>query len=475
MASSNLAVWLGIVYVLYSAPAVAPSLTESVPLHVAVSWAIFIFFAATWKGYFRPTRDLDKVEIIAFLLPIVIMSYYKFATANADDYWGIRVYWILTGIILAISASAVFSQERSRNIFLKLSIFGAFVTAFVSILQYFNVHSFFWSWTRFSELGLVYGTAGLDNNTVKFGYSIVGIATIVGCSLIAYLRKIKLMPLSKMSIFLVSFVIFSGILVSGSRSAILGIALGTLWFAWYIAKSSVLAYSREIDNKTIRPEGISNFSMKTKINDGYLPGSTANPALQLKPPSSNSNKQNNKILRAQIIFLSFIFASVFILIAVGTREGVEDDARFSDTWVAYVPVIAANIFGNSVDLSQNIHLMDADALYNLTSQNRRMDPIWPHNIILTTGLTIGLPGIISLALIYWIPISRALRAANRANTQGMYYEGAWLAALIAGNIGVLTHCWYHNGNILLGEMRNWIWIGALWGLTFFVNSLLKKL
>lgn len=474
MASSKVSFLLGIAFILYLAPAVAPSLTENIPFHVALSWAMFVFFAATWKGYLHPLRTLSKLEIIALIIPIIMMIFYKLVTETTEDYWGIRVYWILTGIMLAISASAIFSHARSRNIFLKFMLFAGFATALVSILQYINIHSFLWSWTRYSELGLVYGTAGLDNNTVKFGYSIVGISTIVGCSVIAYVQRIKLLPISKFLFFIISLVIFSGVLVSGSRSAILGTALGTLCFAWFIVKNK--------DQDILKRRVAANTGNKIKSIDSMTSSSSkiaeynySGVAFSQPPvPLTALKIYNFTKNRSQILILSIFISAALLIVAVTTREGIEDDARFGDTWKAYVPIIAANVFGNAIDLNKYIDLIDADSLYNLTSQNRRSEPIWPHNIILTTGLIIGLPGIFSIFTIYYVLFKRALLAAKKARLLGMHLEEMWLLALIASNIGVLTHCWYHNGNILLGEMRNWIWIGALWGLTSCVTSKSKS-
>ena len=53
-------------------------------------------------------------------------------------------------------------------------------------------------------------------------------------------------------------------------------------------------------------------------------------------------------------------------------------------------------------------------------------------------------------------------------------EALLLAVISSGIVAFLVHAWFHNANLLLGETRNWFWLGACASLASIATRGRKK-
>jgi len=339
--------------------------------------------------------------------------------------------------------SSIWINCEARNHFFKIVLLGAIASAVVSLIQFFNIHPFVWSWTEY-EL-FVYGTAGLEKNPVPFGYSIVAITSVITCATIMLYQKKYFLPISKAYLIFSALLLGVAIALSGARSAIMGVAIAALWFFLY-SKKPLVGIEKVLTCRTY------NFSQVHVENN----------AMRRRKSGSGT------AIIAVIIILALVLA------LKSTREGIDfQDPRFIANWKVYLPLILRSPFAPS-EIESYLYLVDQDSLWLLMNEGKRAQPNAPHNIILTTGIFYGVPGIISIVTVYLLTMRKAYQISREALKYNMCKEQLWLLALIAANIGVVCHSWFHNANIFMGEMRNWVWIGALWGMSYYVKVQLLK-
>lgn len=165
--------------------------------------------------------------------------------------------------------------------------------------------------------------------------------------------------------------------------------------------------------------------------------------------------------RIACIVLAVVVASPLLVPRIKQLDkgDISQDARVGATWIAYMPLVASNPLGLSPDSPKvreflgarkmlGIQLDAASALEGLA--------VNPHNAFMTTSVNFGwIPGIV-LLLLYLYPAALLLRSYRRAASPE---SRLWASAALGAIAGFAIHSSFHNSSILIGEMRNWIWIG----------------
>jgi len=409
-----------------------------IPIQVLMIWFLF-----AWLILFHFSSFIKSISIFSHFqwLAIGVLAGIIFLRSALDGWNMLHFGQLMTGIMIALLGSIVFLRKGGIKIILTLLSFGVMVSCLFCILQYFNFSSWVWQASRYKNTGYIYGSTGLEFSPVSFGYSVIGISMILIGSCLLYLRyHINLVPLKLKFMFLIGVLIITGIIFSNSRSSMFGMCLGIV----------VLRLAK-------RPIRKSQQFAKER-----------NPDLQSLSLSLRNTKLFRNFFAWQIVII--IISSLFIY-GFTIREGITEDVRIYLTWHAYLPIILKNPMGfGEVEFRKKIEMAETNEY--LTELKIKMERlIAPHNLFLTTGVTYGLLAALSLLFFYGSIFINGMRTYSKLRQSGNTRAALWILLLISVNLAIFIHSFFHNASIAIGEMRNWLWIGALATYT----SIYKKL
>ncbi|MFH1118146.1 MAG: O-antigen ligase family protein [Pseudomonadota bacterium] len=387
---------------------IAPEIRQ-IPLQIFLIALVFLWYLLTRLSVLLyACTSIGPVQWTG-IMALIGTRTLRLATDDAEILF---LFQLLTGVIIALIGYLTWRNHRARLIVLRLFSVVIAISAVVAILQYVTPFTSLWSWTTYRGVGYVYGSAGLESNPVSFAYSVVGMAAVViGAAIVWYRYSIRLMPFRPLTLIALCFAVAGALMAANSRSGMLGLAVAAFW----VACGRIELFS---------------------------------------------NRRNKMAFRAAVV----VGIAVLIHFADSAREkGVFEDARITATWSAYLPVIVNNPVGLPLASSMLEAISNANAEADERMKGKDGRIISPHNLLLSCGLSYGPFGSLGLILIYASAFVRGLRALRLFRRDHRSVDAAWVLVLMAANAAVLSHCWFHNASIALGEMRNWLWLGFLAG------------
>lgn len=398
----------------------APRLSD-IPVQIILVWLVFIWFLLFRSSLvFRSLTIFSKTQWLSIGVIVVSIS-----IRSALDGWDVlRLGQMVTGLVIALAGSAIFQSKRGRNTVLILLSLAAVVSSIVALLQYFDFAPWLWERTKYVGRGYVYGSTGLELSPVPFAYSVVGICMVlIGSWLLSWRLRIKVFSWPTGVVFIFSLIILAGLIVSNSRSGLLGIVLGIIL---------VLLAGRL--QTTRRSSASHRFAGRT--NWGWM------------------------MLTAYIVIIGMLVLSVYA--ATARDAELFQDARITSTWQAYFPLIWRNPIGLTGGADLLEALTQADSLNNASLVRGPWgEIISPHNLLLTIGISYGPSAMLALFVLYVTAFRDGLRASSFLKNAGHVTSALLIIVLLAANIAIVAHSWFHNASIALGEMRNWVWLGFL--------------
>lgn len=393
------------------------------PLQVLLIWVLF-----SWAALFRGAALKHTLGIFSTTQWLIVLTLAGaiFVRSVLDGANIERFGQLATGVAIALLGAVVFQSERGRRILLTGLSLGATLSCCIAMLQYFNFAPWVWQATKYAHVGYIYGSTGLENNPVAFSYSVIGAGVVLVSSwLLRWRAGIRTVSTPSGLAFFSGFAIIAGLVVSNSRSGLLGLTLGiivvTVW--------------------------------------GRIPRAS-------HKPLPDSNPTFGPAVALHTLFFGLMALMLLIgltMYAVRVRESsVLADVRFLKTWQAYLPVIWRNPLGLPGDADMMLAMREAGTLAHASALAKTGGGVIdPHNFLLTTGIAYGPVAAVALCLLY----SSALRDARRSfislRRSGRARQALWVVLLTAANVAILGHSWFHNASIAMGEMRNWLWLGLL--------------
>lgn len=316
-----------------------------------------------------------------------------------DSVGYLKIVQFTTGLMISLLTIIIFQNGRFLLIFILLLSTAAATSGMVAIMQHFGMADFSWERTMYF-INSMKRPCGLEAFPVSFAFSVLGIQVFLFGIILSYSKIKDTVFLPIYLLFFMFMIISIGLLVTESRSGN---------FGFYFALITII-YS---------------FS-KHKI---------------------------------RIIPIPLYIIPLWLLIFVVGYHGipsdfiisVTSDSRFYLTWNLFLPIIIDYPLGVSSQYppqSMSLALLINKGYY-------------PHNLFLTTSLHFGILGGISLIIFYssiFIESIKKLKICKNGE-----FSKTLIIILLATNIAIVIHSFFHNANIVLGEMRNWVWIGALIG------------
>jgi len=200
--------------------------------------AILILLLFLWVVLFRTEVLRNSLTIFSKVQWLAIGSIaISILIRTAIDGWNLqRLGQLAIGIMIALLASQIFAELRGKNTVIRMILMMAVLSCSIAILQYLGISSSLWQKTKYAYSGdFTYGAAGLEASPVPFTYSVIGIASIlIGAMLLHLLYQVRILPISTPFLYLFGGIILLGLLVSNSRSGLLGIFLA-IFFVIYLS------------------------------------------------------------------------------------------------------------------------------------------------------------------------------------------------------------------------------------------------
>ena len=391
----------------------------AMPLQVLLVWLLF-----GWAMLAKPSLVLTVFKaygpVIISLMIVIILSVSFRIVSDGSDF--LRLFQVLTGIIVSVISAIFINDEKHRKIFFYALFLAAILSGFVAVMQYIGRLSFTWARTVY-HLTYVKIPSGLESFPVALSYSVIGtLVLLLVLSLYGFRNKsIKVKRIIPIIGLAGAGIVILGVLVSQSRSGILGVGLALI--------ASVLLIK--------------------KTRKKYIRLSTVSVILTLM---------------------------VFVWLSFGTPSNdskytnVLEDGRISGAWSVFIPLITHEPLGipgytGSDFTSTRITTGSEVSVNKALKANKGYDP---HNFILTTMLFYGIPAGLSLLFIYVVVIYKGIHALKiivRRTPDNI--NSVLLIALVSANIALVIHAWFHNANLVMGEMRGWFWLGGVLGLAYF--------
>ncbi len=219
---------LGVALMLFTVQPWSVEVAE-IPLQVILIWIL-----AGWLILFRTqlfARTLLLFSPFQWSL-IVVLGVAIFLRSALDGWEMLRFIQFLTGLLIAFCNCALFKHEKTQKvIFYALALAGA-ISGAVAVLQLPGYAS--WTWERTVYMTLHGGwkigaPTGLEASPVAFPFSMLGIGVVLLFSWIIQRRTdIVLVRISPLPALVMLFAIFTGLLVTQSRSGILSVVGGIL-------------------------------------------------------------------------------------------------------------------------------------------------------------------------------------------------------------------------------------------------------
>ena len=407
----------------------------SIPLHVLIIWLLLVI---TLIVNFRLIIHGLTIFSIVHWSAILILGVSILVRSALDDWDFLRFIQLLTGIIIAIFGGIVFQNQKARRIILISLSLGVVVSCTIAVLQYFEISHWLWQKSKYARVGYVYGSTGMENCPVSFSYSILGIGmTLISIWLIQWRHKIKLINIRGTFLFLSNLIVLIGLIVSNSRSGLLGIAVGIL---------VTVGCSRKVRHKINRTEEVKK---KEYIEKKYH---------YLKLHSFMT-----------VLFATMIVSGLIYFSVTARNATIIQDARIFASYEVYLPVILNNPLGIPKNVSKIDVFEDIGSSYSEIQEKLGGSVIAPHNLFLTTGVTFGPVAAVALFILYFSALYQGRHTFNLLLRTNLISEAFWILILVSANICIITHSWFHNANLAIGEMRNWLWLGMLFGALQSVN------
>ena len=394
------------------------------PFHILLIWFLFAIFFL-----FRSSLLKKRLSLFSSLqwISISILIISIFLRSSLDGWEIERVGQFITGIMIAILGSQSFQNEQGRKTVITALALGVTISSAFAILQYFNFAPWLWQASKYTGKGITDST-GLENNPVAFAYSIVGFGTfLLGSWLLRRRPNKNIVSFPSGVVFIFSSIIIIGLILSNSRSGLFGLSLGI----------ALVLYGRNFI-KTQRQ------LIQTKSNIS----------------SVSVNYTNRVVFTGYIALLATIGLTIYAVTAKDT--GVFRDIRIGATWQFYIPYIWHNPLGmpNGINMVQALRELSlADNLSLILTETGII--ISPHNLLLTTGISYGPLAMLALAVLYITALYDSRRAFLALKHAKDSTAASWILLLIAVNVSIIAHSWFHNASIAIGEMRNWLWLGLL--------------
>ena len=398
-----------------------------IPIQIAIIWLLFIwsimFRGVAIKSAISIFYPVQKLAICVLALSILLRS--------ALDGWNmIRFGQFVTGIMIAILGIVAFQRTRRRMIIILAMTLGLIMSCGFAFLQYLDFSPLLWQATKYANVGYIYASTGLENNPVAFAYSILGIGVvIIGASLFQWRYREKLVPMNSGINIIVIFFVLTGLVVSKSRSGLLGLILGIAVFM--------------IMGKPVRMKWI-----KRTIKSGA----------HYNPSIRQARHQVGFMWKIATIVLVGLLSYAFTVRETEIRQ----DGRILATWQTYIPVILKNPIGLGAEEDVILEIDRAGSIeYSDALERKGGQLIAPHNLLLTTGISYGPLAALSLFILYATAFRYGRRAFIKLGRLNHRRAAFWILLMISVNVAIVAHSWFHNASIALGDMRNWFWIGLL--------------
>jgi hypothetical protein len=408
----------------------APEIS-GIPVQVLLVWVSFL-----WLFLFRPHSFIESLRIFTPLQWIVIIGLAGsiLVRCGLDGWDMLRFAQVCTGIMIAMLGSIALRNIYGRKVIIKALVLGALVSSIFATLQYMDFAPWLWARSKYESAGYyTNGATGLEFTPVAYSYSILGITTTLVASLfVLRIKRVKLLPMPSSLQLIFSFILIVGLVVSNSRSGLLGLLMGLAITLIMAANSNFLHFHSHVTSNN-------NYS-KIKIKAGL-----------------------QRVFFNLLILAGLLIISGLIIFTFASRKtDLIQEVRLLETWRYYLPVIMANPIGLSgcadmIEAFDSIHT--DDSFFALQSSEGKL--LAPHNLILTTGVAFGPIAAVALIVLYGTILNAGRKRFSLLYLSSNYVEAFWVLILIAANISIIGHSWFHNASIAVGEMRNWIWLGML--------------
>jgi len=399
-----------------------------VPIQVILVWSCFL-----WVIMFHPSSLVRTGMIFSpfqwILISLLVGS--AFLRAYLDGWQAIRLIQICTGLMIAVLGSMIFRTRRGRRAMFGTLALSAVASSSFAIMQYIDFAPWLWELTRYSQVGsYVYGSTGMEGTPVSFSFSVLGIGVVLASSWLLFnYESVKLLFLPTGIQFLCCAIIAAGLLFSKSRSGLLGFTVGVVVIL-LITSTAFLRERRQMTSDD--------------------------------PSESRGKRTRRGPLRSVIRFIILVSLTGAIVCTGISQEEVFSDMRILTNWKAYLPIVLTHPVGlpGNIDLTETLGQINTnDSIQQMERSSSRV--LAPHNIILSTGITLGPLAAAALVALYGSCLIMGIRGLRAFRSAGHKGEAFWISVFLAVNIAIITHSWFHNASIAMGEMRNWLWVGLL--------------
>ena len=397
---------------------------KGIPVQVMIVWMLFAWTSIFRLAVIRRAASVYTSFQWIMILLMILVVIGRIVTGNLPS---LRIYQLLTGILLSLLAATVVGLDsRRRYVFLFLGT-AAGASGLIAVLQALGFAQWSWKGTMYYQY-FNKTPSGLETFPVAYSYSVLGIALVGISSAVYELRNREALHLIQAIVGLLSGILATiGLVAVNSRSGVLGIVVSVFLVV--------------VGLKYLRKKFVS------------IP---------------------------IIMLLAVIALSMSPFVQLGILDKFEhktaqssEDMRLTATWRLFLPVILRHPLG----IPQSVHEQaDTSVGYGVSEEQQFQDVLRqthgqdPHNWVLTTGLILGIPGMIALLGFVISMLWRASRAIKTFRMSGDSRAAVLTLLFLSANVALLVHAWFHNASILLGEMRGWLWVGALMGLIALENE-----
>lgn len=386
--------------------------TVGVPPQIVMVWLAFLCILFTPTLWLWLARGQARLPIVFGILTMLSVAIGQAEDFGFEEFR--RLMQVATGLAVYIVTVICVRQSARFKTVLMVLIATASASALLALAEI--ILGFRVSWSGYS--GLAEGVpVGFEYSPVPFAYAQVIPSAIAATAILSKVRSKALSPIWLM--WFMAAVGFGALVASASRSGTMGVILGTF--------VGVVLMGRNRDS--------------TRVIFGALAAVSALAILALT---------------------SDVFGYFW-------KGGVSSDARLGATLLAYFPIIAVNPLGLPLDADFFSELLRAESILKIRlSDNVAVSGLAqaPHHFVLTAALYYGWIAAIALVVIYGQAFLLSLRALRTLPFQSE--ERPLVIALFAGTAGLIVHSFFHNSSLVQGEMRGWIALGLMNGVSIAV-------
>ncbi len=347
------------------------------------------------------------------IIIILISILYRTIVDNSDY---LRLLQVLTGIIISIITAVIASDYKYRKWLLYTILISASASGITALLQFMGKAN--WTWERTFYYGFSQKMpSGLETYPVAYSYSVLGVLIICGSLGLYQLMNTKpnQMRIGSPAIMLpATGLILLGLFVSGSRSGMLGVITGAL-AVWSLFKFTHIK---------------------------FIPLSYLLPLILIIP---------------MMYWLTDWGIFEFFK---DKMSNVESDERIEGSWQLFMPIIFDYPLGVPAEI-YNARDYYGGSISKAYSAFGGYDP---HNVFLTSAIFYGVFASLALFIFYIVTLGQTYLGIKRFSRKAYKEDSILLILTMGAIIALITHSWFHNASIILGEMRGWIWFGFSQGL-----------